>query len=540
MYEEERTPVELETSGNIPAYAAGVLYRTGPGGYKVETDKGGTWAASHWFDGFSQVHRFQIVPASDSRSVTKVMYNSRHSVDALMNEIRKTGSMKGFTFGQKRDPCQSYFKKLTSFFAPASPPVDGKPDSDNIGVTVTINMPGLKVPKPATKPDQGSSTAGITSLMNKTDANRYQFLDPSTLEPLALANQSEQHPSLDGPLSATHAQTDPVTGDVFNYNLSTGKTAIYRIFHVSASTQKTTILATITDCPPAYVHSLFLTEKHVILCVWGSHFTLGGLSILYNRNVIDSIAPLDPAKPCLWYVIDRTSANQGVLATYTSPPFFCFHTINAYLEPSPTHKGQTDIVADLVIYDDLSVLKRFYYDNLKSSCPGSLAYTGTKGDQSRPTVARFRLPDVPSTAEKNSSKRAVVKEWATSPARLCLELPTLNPAYSTRKHRYTYGVTDSGFSTFFDGLARFDTLTQEPLFWRVKGHSPGEPIFVADPAAGEGEEDKGVLLSVVLDGYERKSYLLVLDAKTMREVGRAKMQGVVGFGFHGAWAGVKG
>jgi len=46
-------------------------------------------------------------------------------------------------------------------------------------------------------------------------------------------------------------------------------------------------------------------------------------------------------------------------------------------------------------------------------------------------------------------------------------------------------------------------------------------------------EDDGVLLSVVLDGPAGKSYLLVLDAQTMTEVGRAQLDGVVGFGFHG-------
>lgn len=477
------------------------------------------------------------MPAPDAQSVTRVIYNSRHAVDALVDNIRKTGSLKGFTFGQKRDPCESFFKKVTSLFTPTASPAAGKPDGDNIGVTVSINMPGLKAPE--TKPDQGSSTAGIISLLNKTDANRYQLLDPSTLEPLAISDQSKLHPSLDGPSSATHAQIDPVTGDVFNYNLSTGKTAIYRIFQISASTQKTTILATITDAPPAYLHSLFLTEKHVILCVWGSHYALRGLSLLWHRNILDSIAPVDPAKPCLWYVIDRTPANQGVLATYTSPPFFSFHTVNAYSEPSPTNKGQTDIVADVAIYNDLSVLKRFYYDNLRSSSPGALAYVGTKGDNTRPYLARFRLPDVPSAADESSSRRTASREWDTSSARFHLELPTMNPSFATFKHRYIYGIIDSGLSTFYDGLAKFDTVSREPVVWREKGHSPGEPIFVADPAAAaEGEEDSGVLLSVVLDGYAGRSYLLVLDARTMREVGRATLSRAVGFGFHGAWAGV--
>ena len=47
------------------------------------------------------------------------------------------------------------------------------------------------------------------------------------------------------------------------------------------------------------------------------------------------------------------------------------------------------------------------------------------------------------------------------------------------------------------------------------------------------DEDDGVLLSVVLDGPAGKSYLLVLDAKTMTEMGRADVRGVIGLGFHG-------
>jgi torulene dioxygenase len=51
---EERIPIELKVSGHIPAYAAGILYRTGPGGYQIDTEKGTTFSLSHWFDGFTQ------------------------------------------------------------------------------------------------------------------------------------------------------------------------------------------------------------------------------------------------------------------------------------------------------------------------------------------------------------------------------------------------------------------------------------------------------------------------------------------------------
>lgn len=44
-----------------------------------------------------------------------------------------------------------------------------------------------------------------------------------------------------------------------------------------------------------------------------------------------------------------------------------------------------------------------------------------------------------------------------------------------------------------------------------------------------------MLLSIVLDGVKESSYLLCLDAGDMRELGRAEVGGVVGFGFHGAF-----
>jgi len=62
---EERTPIELVVTGNIPAYAAGTLYRTGPGGYQVDTEQGKI-SMSHWFDGFSQNRRFQTLTAAGS------------------------------------------------------------------------------------------------------------------------------------------------------------------------------------------------------------------------------------------------------------------------------------------------------------------------------------------------------------------------------------------------------------------------------------------------------------------------------------------
>src|ERR1700712_4286468 len=183
-FQEEREPVQLKVSGSIPAYAAGTLYRVGPGGYQLDTDKGTTYSVSHLFDGFTQVHRFHIeAPTAKSQGV-KVSYNSRHTVDNLIENIRKTGSLNGFSFGQKRDPCKSYFQKLQSVFFPAEGVPDDHKSSRNIGVTLSVNMPGLLAKADTnTKGDALS----VSTLFLKTDASALAQIDPETLEPLGLA-----------------------------------------------------------------------------------------------------------------------------------------------------------------------------------------------------------------------------------------------------------------------------------------------------------------------------------------------------------------
>lgn len=87
-------------------------------------------------------------------------------------------------------------------------------------------------------------------------------------------------------------------------------------------------------------------------------------------------------------------------------------------------------------------------------------------------------------------------------------------------------------SSFFDGIAKVDMETGEYIIWGHDHHTPGEAIFVPS-SADTADEDAGHLLSIVLDGDRGTSYLLCLDARTMKEVGRADCSLPVGFGFHG-------
>ena len=529
---EQRDPVDLRVQGIIPAYAAGTLYRTGPGGYKVQTASGKTWAASHWFDGLTQIHRFKISAPQKGNESCTVRYNSRRTVDKLTENIKKQGGVKAITFGQKRDPCDSYFKKAMSVFYAAASSVGTKrnidPSSMNVGVTMTANMPGL--PPQLNPPDQlrvSGHTDEVKSLHSKTDATVYQHIDPETLEPVGFSLQSQQHPDLKGQLSCAHAKCDPVTGDLFNYNLQLGPSPQYRVFRMSAATGETDILATIS-APAAYVHSIFITADHVILCIWNSHLLKNGLDVVLKQNILEAIAPFDKSQPAKWYVIDR-KYSKGLLAVYESSAFYAFHTVNAWAETSPEDPSKSDIVAELITYENTDVLKRLYYENLLGLSPSHEQYYGDKGSSTRQEMHRYRLSDIPSEC-RSEVKRATIEY--NVPKDAAPELPTINPRYLTQPHRYTYGGADrSSYAVLYDALVKWDSETRSAVYWAEHGHTPGEPVFVVDPEGTD--EDDGVLLSVVLDGFSERSYLLCLSAKDLKEVGRAEMDITVGFGFHG-------
>ena len=85
---------------------------------------------------------------------------------------------------------------------------------------------------------------------------------------------------------------------------------------------------------------------------------------------------------------------------------------------------------------------------------------------------------------------------------------------------------------FLDSIVKIDTDDRrQSLRWYAAGLYPGEPVFVPSPSAAA--EDDGVLLSVVLDIDKDRSFLLVLDAASLKELARAAAPHAIPFHFHG-------
>ncbi|OTA98346.1 hypothetical protein M426DRAFT_70005 [Hypoxylon sp. CI-4A] len=535
--DEIRGPVELEVKGSIPNWAAGTLYRTGPGQYTIDDTPRGQFRTIHWFDGLSHSHRFSIIADPNNTDVpVRVEYWSRRQSQALYDAIKKHGRRLEPSFGQRMDPCVGIFGKIMSVWRGI--PTDKPINYDNVGVAVHANIPGL--PSAADKPAQGGHRGGIDNLWITTDTGTMKEVDQHTLEPVGKARQEKLHPLLKGPLSCAHAQRDPVTGDFFNYNLDLGYPSTYRIFRTSASTGKTDILATLAgaDVKPAYIHSFFLAPSYVVFCIPSSHLGLMGIKVPWNGSIADGIDPFDESKLCRWFVIDRIG-DRGVVATFDSPAGFYFHSINSFEEHDEATGGD-NVYCDVVQYPTIDIIRALQVDVIIKHNGAAQNFWGdeerNRNSQARLARWKFTIPKL-GTAEKDASmvRRKAEKVFEIKAPHVG-ELPTINAAYATRKYQYVYSLASRGYSTLLDTIVKTNVVTRETLFWNnPKGHTPGEAIFVSRPKShGEDlDEDDGVLLSVVLDGAGKTSYLVCLDARTMKELGRAECDFAIALGFHG-------
>jgi torulene dioxygenase len=497
---EVQTPTHLDITGSFPSWLTGSLYRGAAATWDV-----GNYTAEHWFDGFSRNHLFQIADGS-------VTYRSRNSSDELMHFVQETGLFPGNTFGS--DPCKIIFGAFETTYRDGTN-AHGNKTTANTNVAFVPNFPGLS--------GNTSSVGGpLNTLVATTDANRLQQIDPVTLEAIELFTYQASNPLL---VDSGHSSAHPaMTGEaIYNYLLDTSaKPPVYRVFGITAPEGETKIIANITDAPPAYIHSMFHTEQHVILIIWQADYTQAG------ETLLSSIGPWNPERKTLFYVIDPV--NGGVISKYESEDaFFAFHEVNSFEDASG------NIYVDLPTMTDYSFLEAAKIENLRANL-GSKTNASSKNDLAG-SFTRYKLPfyEINKASDGSLITHTAKIDFQLPYKKANIELPRIDQSLAGKPYRYAYGIHSEKTGYFADSIIKVDTKKQSWKIWTPKTKQlPSEPIFIARPGATA--EDDGVLLTVAMDSAEKKSSLVVIDATTMKELGRAHMPIVMGYGFHGGYA----
>lgn len=271
---------------------------------------------------------------------------------------------------------------------------------------------------------------------------------------------------------------------------------------------------------PAWVHDIALSSNHLVIVEQPLYFNLG--SLMTGADTPHIFLDWVPKDGTLVHVVPL---DGSACMTFEAPPLFSFHTVNAF----ESEDGKM-LHVDLSVYDNPDIINDLSLDRLRA-VPGK--------EVSKCHLRRLSIPLQKPSPSTPSSPTPIAKIPAPTPLMKdeksygqFFEFPAINTAYSGKACRYVYGMTAVRPTNMGNALGKHDLSTGTCQVWYEPGGMPGEPQFIAAPGAQS--EDDGVLVFPVMcaDG---SSALVVLDAKSMQEVARARLPYVIPYRFHGTF-----
>ena len=320
--------------------------------------------------------------------------------------------------------------------------------------------------------------------------------DPKTLATLGVFGYA---PPLRGQISTAHPHYDAARKRHYSYMVEFGMQSRYRLFSVGDDGAQD-LVADLPVDRPAYMHSFAMTERSLVLVEFP--LTVSALALKFSGKPFIQNYRWEPERGLRFHVFDKDSGRE--VATAKTDAAFAFHHVNAF-------EDGDSLVIDMIAYPDATIIDALYLARLRAGT--LLTATGA--------LTRFQVP--------LAGDGAVTRRMLAPAA---LELPRIN--YETRAgnpYRYVWGTGIQAPGDFLDSILKIDIESGKAARWYEAGVYPGEPVFVPHPGANA--EDQGVLLSVVLDIDQDRSFLLVLDAATLEERARAEAPHAIPFHFHG-------
>jgi beta,beta-carotene 9',10'-dioxygenase len=327
--------------------------------------------------------------------------------------------------------------------------------------------------------------------------------DPATLDTVGVFDFGD---AFAGQVTTAHPHYDFATKRFFNFTIQFGKTSTYNLYSIASKSTKRELIGSVPTAEPAYIHSFATTEHYVILAEFP--FVVNPLELMTSGKPFIDNFKWKPEQGTRFYVVRKSDG--ALLKTFESDAFFSFHHVNAF-------ELGDDIILDICASRNANIIGSLQVDSLTGS---------ESSERNHVEFRRYTL--------SLSSALATYEPLSAE----SLDLPSVNYSRcSSKAYRYAYGISTnrSDPEKYANQLAKVDIQSGETKLWREPACYPGEPIFIECPQARS--EDDGVIVSVVLDGKHGHSFLVVLDAHTFGELGRAIVPHHIPFGFHGMFTG---
>ncbi|CAG5921502.1 unnamed protein product [Menidia menidia] len=517
--EETPDPIPATISGTIPKWINGSFLRNGPGKFEFGEDK-----YTHWFDGMAMMHRFHICEGN-------VTYSSRflRSDSYCFNSEKNRIVISEFGTLAMPDPCKNLFARFFSRF---------------------------QIPKEATDNASVNFVKYKGDYYVSTETNYMRRVDPQSLETKEKVDWG-QYVAVNAATAHPHYDRD---GATYNMGNSFGKSGFfYNIIRVpppekdranedSADLSGAEVLCSIRAAEPrkpSYYHSFVMSENYIVFVE--QPIKLNILKFMLYRiqgKSFHKMMSWEPQYDTIFHLVNKHTGKESKVK-YCASPMFTLHQINAFEENG-------FLVMDMCCGDDGEVIGDFtlenlrresgeeidkFYNSLCRNLPRRYVLPLNVDEQTPLDQNLVTLHHCKATAKKTKPGEVYMTHEELHNDELLqyggLEFPHINyDGYNARPYRYFYAC---GFGhVFSDSLLKMDVHTKELKVWRYPGLYPSEPVFVASPDATD--EDDGVVLSVIITPRkENSTFLLVLDARTFTELGRAEVHVNIPYGTHGVF-----
>lgn len=331
-------------------------------------------------------------------------------------------------------------------------------------------------------------------------------LDPATLETVG-EYRYEGGLNAGQPFSA-HPRFDPRTGDLYNFGVfgvPKPKLHFYKVDSMGAMVANTSqYVGDYSMC-----HDFAITEKHAVFILCPAFMRTPFRFLFGMRSIFESIE-FDNTQKTKVIVLDLATAE--LVGEYEFDCFFGFHLGNA-------HEQGDELFVDALCVDDMDVMGGLSDVFMERGDDFQFLADGARFN-------RFTMNLSTGTAEKNMIDGSIAGEF-----------PVWNPLFTGVDNRYTWlgSIIENGTPYGFNALQKIDHQTGE-----LKVHDFGAGRFTSEAnfvsCGYNAAEDEGYLISIVYNHARKKSEVVILDARDMRqELAVIPLDNHVPFGFHGGF-----
>ena len=323
-------------------------------------------------------------------------------------------------------------------------------------------------------------------------------LDPKTLKTLGLEDFGGRVRAF-----SAHPKIDPQSGDLYNFGIDYGvKTTLtaYRIARDGALTAYPAIALPY----PVMNHDFVLTENYLAFCL--GPILVHPLKFMLGFASFDGTLHWDSGRPTLILLVPRCGV--GAPRWIETDAFFQFHFANGFEQDG-------HLVADLTRYPDYHTIG----ESLRGYWHSDWAADGMAA------LMRLRI-DL-------TNGKVTSRSFDTGKAN---EFPRINPQWTARPYRYAYIANNPASKR--DGLQRRVTqVDMESGKTAVHDFSAnkfvGEPVYI--PTRADGEENDGVVVSLIFDAEANRTEIVGLDARDLaaRPLFTARLRHHIPYSLHG-------